>query len=157
LRNRLVHRVQRLEKERLEKHGRLSPPSHGWGVSREELNRQWQELPAEIARKALEIRGRRERGNPEDPLPLSRRSGGDLAALCVSYGRPEDVPSEICEAVAERDSRAFTGLPEEAGRTMKDLWQAVVAEAFECARRASQAKEERGEVRRCQGHDRSSL
>ena len=136
LRNRLTRRI-----ERLEKRSGPSSPNHGWGVPREELIRHWQELPGEIARKALEIQKRREHGEPEDSLPLSKRSGGDLAALFVSYGRPEDVPSEICEAMEERDRRTLTGMPEEARQMGKDLWNAVIAEAFECARSTLQAKE----------------
>jgi len=135
--SRLKSRIERLE----QRNGSLSHPSHGCGTTAEEIDREFEELPVEIARRAARIRERRERGEPEDPLPLSGRSGADLVALCVSYGRPERVPSEVREAVAESDRRALAGLPEEAVRRMEDLWKAVVAQAFECARSTLQAKE----------------
>ena len=98
-------------------------------------------MPTEIVRKAIEIRERRERGESEDPLPLSGRSGVDCTAALVSYGRPEDVPSEVREAVVERDRHAYAGLPEEAARKMENHWRAVVTEAFKCTRSTLQAKQ----------------
>jgi hypothetical protein len=128
--------------ERLEQRNR--PPSHssqGWGKSAEEIDREFRELPAEIVYRAIEIRERRERDESEDPLPLSGRSGVDCAAMLVSYGRPEDVPSEVREAVVERDRHAYAGLPKEAAREMENLWRAVVAEDFECVSSTCQAEE----------------
>jgi hypothetical protein len=76
---------------------------------------------------------------PEDSLLLSG-SVVDLMALYVSYGHLQDVPSEVRDAMAERERCSLAGLPKEAGRTMEDLWIAVIAQAFECARSTLQAK-----------------
>jgi hypothetical protein len=61
--------------------------------------------------------------------------------MLVSYRCPEDVPSEVREAVVERDRHAYARLPKEAALEIENLWRAVVAEAFECVSSTCQAEE----------------